>query len=156
MKEVALPVLRRLQQQLSAQEDISPGNAANLKVVWTTDISPSLPEGGDQRQVGVQTTPLVIGGIVYLGDGYHVVHAFDSEDGRKLWSFDSRPKAERHQTAFLSLNFKDGTLYFMAANVTLYGLDPKTGRVVKEFPDWRDNKPRPVERMREAGAVVAQ
>jgi alcohol dehydrogenase (cytochrome c) len=125
----------------SAQEEISRGNAASLKVIWARDISPSVPEGGDQRQVGVQTTPLVIDGAVYLGDGYHVVHAFDAEDGRKLWSFDSRSKVERHQTAFLSLNFRDGILYFMSANMTLYGLDPKTGRVVREFPGLVDRVP---------------
>jgi glucose dehydrogenase len=51
----------------SAQEDISQGNAADLRVVWTSDTSPSLPEGGDQRQVGVQTTPLVVDGVVCLG-----------------------------------------------------------------------------------------
>jgi len=38
-----------------------------VRVVWTSEISPSLPEGGDQRQVGVQTTPLVVDGVVYLG-----------------------------------------------------------------------------------------
>ncbi|HUK74316.1 MAG TPA: PQQ-binding-like beta-propeller repeat protein [Nitrososphaerales archaeon] len=125
----------------SAQEEISRGNAAGLKVIWTSDISPSVPEGGDQRQVGVQTTPLVVDGTVFLGDGYHVVHAFDAEDGGRLWSFDSRSKVERHQTAFLSLNFKDGILYFMSANMTLYGLNPKTGRVVKEFPGLVDRVP---------------
>jgi outer membrane protein assembly factor BamB len=117
----------------SAQEDISRRNAADLKVLWTSEISPSVPESGDQRQVGVQTTPLATGGMVFVGDGYHAVHAFDAEDGTKVWSFDSESKVERHQTAFLTLNFKDGALYFMAADMTLYGLDPKSGRVVKKF-----------------------
>jgi alcohol dehydrogenase (cytochrome c) len=125
----------------SAQEDISRKNAANLKVLWTSEISPSVPDGGDQKQVGVQTNPLVIDGIVYLGDGYHVVHAFDTDNGRKVWSFDSMSKVERHQTAFLTLNFKGRVLYFMAANMTLYGLDPKSGRVVKKFPGLADRVP---------------
>ena len=125
----------------SAQEDISLKNAAGLEVVWTSEVSPSVLEGGDQKQVGVQTTPLVKDGTVYVGDGYHAVHAFDAEDGTKAWSFDSESKVERHQTAFLTLNFKDEVLYFMAADMTLYGLDPKTGRVVKKFPGLVDRVP---------------
>ena len=125
----------------SAQEDISLKNAAGLEVVWTSEVSPSVLEGGDQKQVGVQITPLVKDGTVYVGDGYHAVHAFDAEDGTKAWSFDSESKVERHQTAFLTLNFKDEVLYFMAADMTLYGLDPKTGRVVKKFPGLVDRVP---------------
>jgi glucose dehydrogenase len=125
----------------SAQEDITLRNAASLRVLWTSEISPSVPETGDQKQVGVQTNPLVVDGTVYLGDGYHVVHAFDADDGRKVWSFDSRSKVERHQTACLTLNYKDGALYFMAANMTLYALDARSGRVVKEFPGLADKVP---------------
>jgi outer membrane protein assembly factor BamB len=125
----------------SAQQGISLRNAAGLKVLWTSEVSPSVPEGGDRKQVGVQTTPLVIDGSVYVGDGYHAVHAFDAEDGRKLWSFDSRSNVERHQTACLTLSFKDGIIYFMAADMTLYGLDPKTGRVLKEFSGLADRVP---------------
>ncbi|MGH9919698.1 MAG: PQQ-binding-like beta-propeller repeat protein, partial [Nitrososphaerales archaeon] len=128
----------------SPQEEITRQNASGLKVIWTSEISPSVPDPGrmwNQRQVGVQTTPLVIDGAVYVGDGYHIIHAFDAEDGRKLWSFDSMSMVKRRQTALLSLNSKDGVLYFIAADMTLYGLDPKDGRVVKSFRGLADQVP---------------
>ncbi len=128
----------------SVQDEITQRTAADLKVVWTAEISPSVPERErmwNQKQVGVQTTPLVIDGTVYLGDGYHIVHAFDADSGEKLWSFDSMSKVERHQTALLTLNFKDGLLYFISAEMTLYGLDPKSGRVVKKFPELAGRVP---------------
>jgi len=128
----------------SAQEEISQKNATGLKVIWTAEISPSVPEPErmwSQRQVGVQTTPLVVDGTVCLGDGYHIIHALDAESGKKLWSFDSMAKVERHQTALLTLNFKDGLLYFIAADMTLYGLNPTSGRVVKRFPDLAGRVP---------------
>lgn len=128
----------------SPQEEITRNNAPDLRVIWTAEISPSVPEPErmwNQKQVGVQTTPLVIDGTVYVGDGYHIVHAFDAEDGEKLWSFDSMAKVERHQTALLTLNFKDGVLYFIAADMTLYGLNPASGKVVKRFPDLAGRVP---------------
>jgi alcohol dehydrogenase (cytochrome c) len=128
----------------SAQDAISRRDASELRVLWTAEISPSVPAPErmwNQKQVGVQTTPLVVDGTVYLGDGYHVVHAFDAESGERLWSFDSMAKVERHQTALLTLNFKDGLLYFIAADMTLYGLDPKSGKTVKRFQGLADRVP---------------
>jgi len=128
----------------SPQEEISRQNASGLKVIWTTEVSPSVPEPErmwNQKQVGVQTTPLVIDGTVYLGDGYHIVHAFDADSGKRLWSFDSMAKVERHQTALLTLNFKDGLLYFISADMTLYGLNPKSGKAVKKFADLAGRVP---------------
>ncbi len=117
----------------SPQEEITKRNAADLKVLWTSEISSSIPDTakkGGPSKVGVQTTPLIIDGTVYVGDGYNIVYAFDAQDGAKKWSFDSKAEVDLHQTMIHTLNFRDGLLYFMAADATLYGLNPNDGKVV--------------------------
>ena len=72
----------------SPQTVISKDNVENLKLNWiyqfdrvsTIDEDIVPPEG-------IQTTPLIYQGIVYVATGYNEVYAIDAIDGSPLWSF---------------------------------------------------------------------
>jgi hypothetical protein len=67
LKEWLHPYSDDFNSGFSEQEDITKMNAADLRVVWTSEISPSLPEGGDQRQIGSRPLPSWPNRLVCLG-----------------------------------------------------------------------------------------
>jgi quinoprotein glucose dehydrogenase len=74
----------------SALAQINRENVAKLKVAWiyhTGDIS----TGRDgRRRSGFETTPILIGGKLYLTTPFNRVIALDPTTGRELWSYDPR------------------------------------------------------------------
>src|SRR5581483_1149374 len=64
---------------------ITPANVANLKPAWTWDSGEPGPT--------YQTTPLMIGHVLYLNTPKERVVALDADTGKELWSFD--PKLTR-------------------------------------------------------------
>jgi quinoprotein glucose dehydrogenase len=63
-------------------------NVANLKVAWvfhTGDISDGT---GGKKRSGMETTPILVDGILYLTTGFNRVFAVDPETGKQLWVYD--------------------------------------------------------------------
>src|SRR6185437_6980733 len=79
----------------SALDQINTTNVAQLKPAWeihTGDVS----DGSDGRSKSeFETTPIVIGGTMYLTTPFNRVLALDPETGRERWNFD--PKIDLHQ-----------------------------------------------------------
>jgi membrane-bound PQQ-dependent dehydrogenase (glucose/quinate/shikimate family) len=66
---------------------ITPENVRKLQTVWTFhtgDLSPST----NGRRSGFETTPLVIGGRLFLTTSFNRVIALDPATGRQLWAYD--------------------------------------------------------------------
>jgi quinoprotein glucose dehydrogenase len=64
-------------------------NVAQLKVAWifhTEDIS----DGSDRKRSGLETTPILVDGTLYLTTGFNRVFALDPETGKQLWVYDPR------------------------------------------------------------------
>src|SRR5262249_41148001 len=59
---------------------ITPANVARLRPAWV------FATGGDNR--GLQATPLVHNGVLYLSADQSRVFAIDARTGRKKWSYD--------------------------------------------------------------------
>ena len=55
---------------------------------------------------GFETSPLVMGGVVYIGDLSGIFHAVSANDGKKLWTFDAG------NTIHSSANSVDGNIIF--------------------------------------------
>lgn len=72
------------EQRFSPLEQINAGNVAGLGLAWTQTL---------QHQRGVEATPLVVDGVLYISGAWNVVYAFDAENGKPLWTFD--PKVDR-------------------------------------------------------------
>ena len=63
-------------QRFSPLTQISPKNVASLRPVWAAALS-SLD--------GVEATPLVKDGVLYVSGAYSHVFAFDARNGQRLW-----------------------------------------------------------------------
>lgn len=65
--------------RFSKLSQISTDNVARLGLAWTYDL-------GSTR--GVEATPLVVDGIMYVTASWSVVHAINVRTGKQLWTFD--------------------------------------------------------------------
>jgi len=63
-------------QRFSPLTQISPGNIASLRPVWAAALG---------TLDGVEATPLVRDGVLYVSAAYSHVFAFDARNGRRLW-----------------------------------------------------------------------
>ena len=132
----------------SQQTVISKDNVENLKLNWiyqfdrvsTIDEDIVPPEG-------IQTTPLIYQGIVYVATGYNEVYAIDAIDGSPLWSF--KPDINNYKNtevwakrlATRSLTIHEDAIYVQTSECSIYGLDLITGEVVFDLPETCSNIP---------------
>jgi len=89
------------------------------KVRWRKTIGPS------------ESSPLVHGNVVYVGDWNGDVSAFSATTGRRWWTFRAQGKVKD------GLAFADGTVYFGSYDSHVYALNAATGKLV-----WKA-KPQP-------------
>src|SRR5579864_8389774 len=71
--------------RFSRLKQINTGNVNKLARAWTYDIS---DQGTGKRPS--ESTPLVIGGIMYLTASYGRVVALEPETGKEIWKFETR------------------------------------------------------------------
>jgi quinoprotein glucose dehydrogenase len=72
----------------SSLSEINRSNVAQLKVAWvfhTGDISNG---SNGRRRSGLETTPLMVDGTLYLTTGFNRVIALDPETGKQKWAYD--------------------------------------------------------------------
>lgn len=76
------------EQRFSQLDQINRNSVENLGLAWHFDISTTR---------GVETTPLVIDGVMYVTGSWSVVYALDTKTGQQLWEYD--PKVHRRWLA---------------------------------------------------------
>lgn len=77
------------EQRFSPLTQINKNNVSELGLAWFF-------ETGDKR--GLQATPLVIDGVMYVTASWSVVYALDAKTGKQLWRFDPKvPKQESYR-----------------------------------------------------------
>jgi quinoprotein glucose dehydrogenase len=108
----------------SALRQINRSNVAQLKVAWTYDTGES---------DGLETTPLVIDGVLYGLTPTQKIFALNAATGKVIWKFDSTvPSAGPSRGLSYWTDGKDKRLFAGIANF-VYALDPITGKVVPGF-----------------------
>jgi len=65
--------------RFSPLEQINSGNVNQLGLAWSTDL-------GTSR--GIEATPLVVDGIMFISGPWSVVYAMDTRTGKILWTYD--------------------------------------------------------------------
>jgi quinoprotein glucose dehydrogenase len=88
--------------RFSPLTQINRENVTQLKVAWvfhTEDISDG---HGDNRRSGLETTPILADGTLYLTSGFNRIFAVDAETGKQRWVYD--PKID------LAGNYGDGLI----------------------------------------------
>lgn len=107
----------------SPLDQINRGNVAKLEQVWRFDMG----EGG------LQTSPLMIGGVLYAATPRQHTIALDAATGKPIWEYIPDSTAEQ---AVRGLTFwTDGRerRLFTSAGVHLIALDPANGQPIPGF-----------------------
>src|SRR2546425_1846330 len=124
------------------QTVINNNNVAQLQLSWVYQV-PVNPFhiAGAAPALGIETTPLVVSGIVYFATPYNRLIALNSATGGVVWfyqvnmsEFSSKPW---WAGAYIvsSILYNDGTIYMMASDTSLYAFDAVSGQVKFVIPD---------------------
>lgn len=114
--------------RFSKLDKINDGNVKNLGLMWTYNL---------ESIRGVEATPLIVDGIMYVTASWSVVHAVDVRTGKRIWSFDpgvDRSKGYRGCCDVVNrgVALYKGKVYVGAYDGRLIALDAATGKKVWE------------------------
>jgi quinoprotein glucose dehydrogenase len=112
------------QTRYSTLKQITRDNVAGLHVAWTFDTH----EDG-----GLQTSPIVIGGVLYGLTPTHKVFALDAATGERRWMFDSGIVGRGPNRGLMYWNDGRGARIFTGQDTFIYALDAATGTPIDGF-----------------------
>ncbi|MEM7408733.1 MAG: PQQ-dependent dehydrogenase, methanol/ethanol family [Myxococcota bacterium] len=114
------------EQRYSTLAAIDAGNVADLGLAWSYDL-------GTRR--GLEATPIVVDGVLYLTGTWSVVFAIDARTGKLLWRHD--PQVPREMGGKLCCDVVNrgvavyrGRVYAGTLDGRLQALEAKTGELV--------------------------
>ena len=97
-----------------------------LGLVWAYDL---------ESRRGVEATPLVVDGVMYVSASWSVVHAVDVRNGKRLWTYDPDvPREAGYRGCCDVVNrgvaVYKGRVYVATYDGRLVALDAVSGRVL--------------------------
>lgn len=114
------------EQRHSGLSAIDTSNVGELGVAWTYDL-------GTNR--GVESTPIVVDGVMYVTSAWSVVYALDARTGEELWVYD--PDVDRAvgvkaccDVVNRGVAVYDGKIFVGVIDGRLEALNAETGEVV--------------------------
>ena len=114
--------------RFSRLSQINAGNAKRLGLVWSYNL---------ESTRGVEATPLIVDGIMFITASWSVVHAIDARNGKRLWVYD--PKVDREKgykgccdVVNRGVAVYKGKVYVGVYDGRLVALDAATGNVAWE------------------------
>ncbi|MGV3497384.1 MAG: PQQ-dependent dehydrogenase, methanol/ethanol family [Hydrogenophaga sp.] len=120
----------------SKLEQINASNVKDLGLVWSYNL---------ESTRGVEATPLVVDGIMYVTASWSVVHAVDVRTGKRIWSYDPQvPREAGYKGCCDVVNrgvaLHEGRVYVASYDGRLIALDAATGAKVWEKDTIIDRK----------------
>jgi len=107
----------------SSLREINTTNVGRLKPVWVYQL----------REPGrLETSPIVVDGIVYISENSHIVTALDGRTGRPLWRYTGTPIRDFRACCGAvnrGLAILDDQLFLGTIDARLVALDMRTGKV---------------------------
>jgi len=115
------------EQHYSPLEQITTANVAQLGAAWEADLS--------SPRFGIEATPVMADGVLYVSSSWGRVFAFDAATGRQLWFYDAKVQgAWLRQGCCKPVNrgvaIWKGRVFVAAFDGRLIALDAATGREV--------------------------
>lgn len=114
------------EQRHSTLKAIDTDNVSNLGVAWTYDLATNR---------GVEATPIVVDGVMYVTSAWSLVYALDAKTGAELWTYD--PVVDRAvgvnaccDVVNRGVAVYGGTVFVGVIDGRLEALDAKTGELV--------------------------
>ena len=135
----------------SPLDQIDAGNFSDLRIAWrwqsvdgNVDLE-SLPRRADDRPIsirGLQATPLMIDGVLYLSTALYQAAAVDAGTGETIWVHDPRAYEGGDPThgyrsrglAYWS-DGNDARIFWGTSEAYLIAVDARTGEPVRDFGD---------------------
>jgi quinohemoprotein ethanol dehydrogenase len=122
--------------RFSKLDQINAGNVKNLGLAWSYDLDSAR---------GVEATPIVVDGIMYVTAPWSIVHAIDARTGKKIWTFDpevARDKGYRGCCDVVNrgVALHKGKVFVGAYDGRLIALDAASGKKVWEKDTIIDHK----------------
>ncbi|MBE9548820.1 MAG: PQQ-dependent dehydrogenase, methanol/ethanol family [Proteobacteria bacterium] len=113
------------EQRYSPLDHITEKNVAQLGLSWSFDFPTNR---------GMEATPLVIDGVMYVSTSWSMVFAFDALSGKELWSYNPEvPKSKLIQLCCDAVNRGvaawNGKIYVGTLDGRLVALDAKDGSI---------------------------
>jgi quinohemoprotein ethanol dehydrogenase len=116
------------EQRFSPLAQINRENVARVGLAW---------EASMESERGLQATPIVVDGVIYVTSTWSRVLAFDARTGERRWSFDPLvPKAWARRACCDVVNrgvaVRDGRVFLGTLDGRLIALDAASGKVIWE------------------------
>lgn len=108
----------------SPLKQINRSNVARLKVAWTYD---------SREQGGLQTSPIVVDGVLYGLTPTQKVFALNAATGELLWKFDSGIKGTQPDRGLSYWERGNDRRILVGVMNFVYALDAATGKPIKSF-----------------------
>ena len=119
-------------------DQINKDNVADLEIVWRQPVIPDAIRNGDTTRgpVGSQTTPLMVGGLLYFSTGMGTIAALEPTTGEVVWNTGPSDGERVRQTRGLAY-WTDGDTRRIVATLgpKLVSLDARTGERDVDFGD---------------------
>lgn len=114
--------------RFSPLTQITPDNARELGLVWSYDL---------ESTRGVESTPIVVDGVMYVTAPWSVVHAIDVRTGKQLWTYDPEVPRSKGKNACCDVVNRGvavhgGKVFVGSLDGRLLAIDAKTGKRVWE------------------------
>lgn len=122
--------------RFSKLDQINASNVKDIGLMWTYSL---------ESTRGVEATPLVVDGIMYVSAPWSVVHAVDTRTGKRLWTFDPQVDREKGYRGCCDVVNRGVALYkgkvFVGAyDGRLIAIDAASGQKVWEKDTVIDHK----------------
>jgi quinohemoprotein ethanol dehydrogenase len=116
------------EQRFSPLKQINAANVHQLGLAWSVDL---------QADFGLEATPLVVDGVMYVTTSWSRVHALDAATGRELWKYDPQVPRETLARACCGpvnrgVAAWEGKVFVGTLDGRLVALDAATGKPVWE------------------------
>ncbi|CUR47788.1 PQQ-dependent dehydrogenase, methanol/ethanol family [Alloalcanivorax xenomutans] len=114
--------------RFSPLTQITSKNVDKLGLAWSYDLKSTR---------GIEATPIVVDGTMYVTASWSVVHALDAKTGKQLWSYDPKvPREKAYQACCDVVNrgvaVYKGKVFVGSLDGRLVALDAKSGKKVWE------------------------
>lgn len=121
--------------RFSPLTQISSDNVDKLGLAWSYNLESSR---------GVEATPLIVDGVMYVTASWSVVHALDAKTGKKLWTYDPEVPPETGSKGCCDVvnrgvALHEGNVYVASFDGRLIAINAKTGQKVWEKNTLPDN-----------------
>ena len=129
--------------QYAPLDQITKDNVSKLAVAWNWDSPDNAIVAADRKYQpwGFKSTPLMIGGKLYVNTSLGHVASIDAATGKTLWVFDSKSR-EAGRPTNLGFNSrgvgywtdgKEERVFHPSGDAMLWAIDAKTGKAIEGF-----------------------